>query len=89
MESPYLRYFDATPCYLTVQDREFRIRKVNRSFRRMFGNGVGEFCYRLGRAYEENGDLELARAEFERALAELRLVRSDRPTREGCRSNRE
>jgi TPR repeat protein len=32
---------------------------------------LGEFHYRLALAYEANGDLELARAEFERALSEL------------------
>jgi TPR repeat protein len=32
---------------------------------------LGEFRYRLALAYEANGDLELARAEFERALSEL------------------
>jgi tetratricopeptide (TPR) repeat protein len=32
---------------------------------------LGEFRYRLALAYEANGDLELASAEFERALSEL------------------
>ncbi len=29
MELPYRQYFDALPCYLTVQDRDFRIVEAN------------------------------------------------------------
>lgn len=45
MEAPHRQYFDAMPCYLTVQDRDFRIIDANRRFREDFGDFEGRFCY--------------------------------------------
>ena len=47
MELPYQRYFDATPCYLTVQDREYRIIAANQRFREHFGDIEGRYCYQI------------------------------------------
>ena len=47
MENPYRHYFDAMPCYLTVQDRDFRIIDANRRFREDFGDFEGRFCYQV------------------------------------------
>jgi PAS domain S-box-containing protein len=47
MEIPYHAYFDAMPCYLTVQDRDFRIVDANRRFREDFGEIEGRFCYQV------------------------------------------
>jgi PAS domain S-box-containing protein len=47
MELPYQRYFDATPCYLTVQDREFRLIAANQRFREDFGETDGRRCYQV------------------------------------------
>ncbi len=44
---PYQAYFDALPCYLTVQDRDFRIVEANRRFRRDFGDFEGRHCYQV------------------------------------------
>jgi PAS domain S-box-containing protein len=47
MELPYQRYFDAIPCYLTVQDRSFRVLTANRRFREAFGSHQGRYCYQV------------------------------------------
>ena len=38
---------DLLPCYLSVQDRNLEIIDVNQLFRRDFGEGVGEHCFRV------------------------------------------
>jgi len=47
MENYYLRYFDETPCYLTVQDREFKIVAANKRFREQFGDVEDRYCYQV------------------------------------------
>ncbi len=47
MELPYQQYFDAMPCYLTVQDREFRVISANARFRKAFGDYRGRYCYQV------------------------------------------
>jgi len=47
MENYYLRYFDETPCYLTVQNREFKIVAANRRFREQFGDVEDRYCYQV------------------------------------------
>ncbi len=39
--------FDNAPCFISVQDRNFRITESNRRFDESFGDGVGEHCYEL------------------------------------------
>jgi PAS domain S-box-containing protein len=39
--------FDNTPCFVTVQDREFRVLESNRSFNESFGEGRGRHCYEV------------------------------------------
>jgi PAS domain S-box-containing protein len=43
----YRTLFEEVPCYISVQDREFRIVEANRRFREDFGDGVGEPCFRV------------------------------------------
>ena len=47
MELPYQQYFEAMPCYLSVQDRDFRIIQANRRFRNDFGDFEGRYCYQV------------------------------------------
>ena len=47
MTSNYHAYFEALPCYLTVQDRDFRIIDANERFRRDFGDIEGRYCYQV------------------------------------------
>ena len=43
----YQNYFDSMPCYLTVQDRDFRVVSANRKFRTDFGDPEGRYCYQV------------------------------------------
>lgn len=45
--SLYQQLFDEVPCYISVQDRQFRLTATNRLFKRDFGDEIGEFCYRI------------------------------------------
>ncbi len=44
-DASYHQLFDAVPCYVSVQDRNYRIVQANRTFQDAFGDQVGEFCY--------------------------------------------
>jgi len=39
------RLFDLVPSAISIQDRDYRIVRVNESFRRLFGDRVGEYCF--------------------------------------------
>jgi signal transduction histidine kinase len=39
--------FDNAPCFISVQDRNFRITDSNRRFDESFGDGTSEHCYEL------------------------------------------
>jgi len=43
----YRTLFDEVPCYISIQDRDFRVIKSNRRFRESFGAKEGSHCYRL------------------------------------------
>ena len=47
METNYRRYFEAMPCYLTVQDRDLKIVEANQRFREDFGEWQGRYCYQV------------------------------------------
>jgi PAS domain S-box-containing protein len=52
MDELYRRLFEELPCYVTVQDREYRIVAANRMFRQDFKGEIGSPCYTIykGRA---------------------------------------
>jgi PAS domain S-box-containing protein len=39
------KLFQIVPCYISVQDRDFRIVKTNNLFKRHIGNFIGRYCY--------------------------------------------
>ncbi|MCK5784130.1 MAG: response regulator [Desulfobacterales bacterium] len=43
----YQQLFDEVPCYITVQDSNFRVTATNRLFKKDFGHEIGEFCYKI------------------------------------------
>jgi PAS domain S-box-containing protein len=47
MDDFYRQFFDRMPCYLTVQDRDFRVLHANERFRRDFGEHEGRRCYQV------------------------------------------
>jgi PAS domain S-box-containing protein len=47
IDEVFKKYFDAMPCFLTVQDRDFKIIDANRKFREAFGETDGRCCYQV------------------------------------------
>lgn len=43
----YEQLFDEVPCYITVQNRQFRITATNRLFKEHFGTEIGSYCYEV------------------------------------------
>lgn len=43
----YRALFEGVPCYISVQDRDFRIIKTNGLFQREFGRAIGRKCYEV------------------------------------------
>ena len=39
--------FESVPCYISVQDRNLRLLRVNRDFRKDFGENIGSHCYEV------------------------------------------
>jgi PAS domain S-box-containing protein len=50
---PYREYFEALPCYLTVQDRDLKVLHANRRFVEDFGEYEGRHCYQLYKGRSE------------------------------------
>jgi PAS domain S-box-containing protein len=47
LELDYRRLFEATPCFLTVQDRDLRIVAANEHFKQRFGDFQDQYCFHL------------------------------------------
>jgi PAS domain S-box-containing protein len=47
MDFPYQQYFEALPCYVTVQDRDLKVIAGNHRFRQAFGEYHGRYCYQI------------------------------------------
>jgi PAS domain S-box-containing protein len=47
MDLPYRQYFDTLPCYVSVEDRDFRIIAANQRFEEAFGDWQGRRCYQV------------------------------------------
>ena len=42
----FQQFFDEMPCYISVQDRNFRITRTNKWFKKDFGDQLGSLCYK-------------------------------------------
>jgi signal transduction histidine kinase/FixJ family two-component response regulator/molybdopterin converting factor small subunit len=49
----YQQLFDEVPCYISVQDRQFRLEASNRRFKEDFDVQLGSFCYQV---YKQRGE---------------------------------
>ena len=47
LQQEFRTLFNITPCYISVQGRDLKIERANRRFKRDFGRGIGEECYRV------------------------------------------
>jgi len=54
MELDYREVFEEMPCFLSVQDRDFKIIQANGRFRKFFGEFEGRYCYQV---YKHSGDI--------------------------------
>lgn len=45
--------FEEVPCYISVQDRNFRVVRANRKFKEDFGDGIGDYCYSVYKHRDE------------------------------------
>jgi PAS domain S-box-containing protein len=52
-QQEYKALFQGVPCYISVQDRDFKILKTNRYFDHDFGRSLGRRCYRVYKNREE------------------------------------
>jgi PAS domain S-box-containing protein len=43
----YREIFEAMPCFLSIQDRDFKIIDANQRFRKFFGDCEGRYCYQV------------------------------------------
>ena len=43
----YQQLFDEVPCYISVQDRQFRLTATNRRYKEDFGEDIGGYCYQV------------------------------------------
>lgn len=41
----FQQLFDEVPCYISVQDRQFRLTATNKMFKKDFGDEIGSHCY--------------------------------------------
>jgi nitrogen-specific signal transduction histidine kinase len=57
MELPYQQYFDALPCYVTVQNRDLKVMTANARFVRDFGNYQGRHCYQVYKQQPEKCEI--------------------------------
>lgn len=49
----YRALYDQVPCYISVQDRNFRLVDINKQFKDEFGGNVGEYCYKAYKKRDE------------------------------------
>ncbi len=52
----YKALFEGIPCYISVQDRDFRIIKTNGLFQREFGRAIGRKCYEVYKGRDNKCD---------------------------------
>jgi signal transduction histidine kinase len=46
-QQEYKALFQGVPCYISIQDRDYRIIRTNRFFERDFGKGLGKKCFEV------------------------------------------
>jgi len=61
----YRALFEGVPCYISVQDREFRILKANRLFERDFGRSQGRRCYEVYKGRQQKCEVCPVERSFE------------------------
>jgi len=53
----YQNLFEGAPCYITVQDRDFKLLKYNREFAEQFDPQPGDYCYHAYKGRSERCEI--------------------------------
>ncbi|MCJ7686977.1 MAG: PAS domain S-box protein [Desulfobacteraceae bacterium] len=53
----YQDLFELAPCYVTVQDRDYRLLRYNREFKEQFNPEPGDYCYRAYKSRSERCEI--------------------------------
>jgi PAS domain S-box-containing protein len=53
----YQKIFEEMPCFLTVQDRNFKIVAANQRFKKFFGDYEGRYCYQVYKQRSERCEI--------------------------------
>jgi len=43
----FQQLFDEVPCYISIQDKNFRLTGANKQFKKDFGDNIGSYCYEI------------------------------------------
>ncbi len=43
----FQQLFDEVPCYISIQDKNFRLTGANKQFKKDFGDHIGSYCYEI------------------------------------------
>jgi signal transduction histidine kinase/FixJ family two-component response regulator len=43
----FQQLFDEVPCYISIQDKNFRLTGANKQFKKDFGDHIGSYCYKI------------------------------------------
>ena len=57
LKEEYQNIFDLVPCYITVQDRDFKLIKYNREFAEQFNPQPGDYCYKAYKGRSEKCEI--------------------------------
>ncbi len=57
LREEYQNIFDLAPCYITVQDRNFKLIKYNREFAEQFDPQPGDYCYKAYKGRTERCEI--------------------------------
>jgi histidine kinase len=53
----YQTLFEMVPCFITVQDRDYRLMRYNRKFAQSFDPREGDYCYRVYKGRDEKCEI--------------------------------
>jgi len=57
LKEEYQNIFDLVPCYITIQDRDFKLIKYNREFAEHFKPQQGDYCYEAYKGRSERCEI--------------------------------
>ena len=65
----YQTLFEMVPCFITVQDRDYKLMRYNRKFAQSFDPREGDYCYRVYKGRDEKCEICPVERTFEDGLS--------------------